>query len=243
MPVEVKGLEHVTAIAAGHGFALAVLEGGKVMAWGENKYGQLGDGKSGSEQAYSDEPVEVKGLPEGAHTVAGGEGFALALLNNGHVMAWGENAFGQLGNGNTTNSGAPVEVKEMTEATAVAAGADHTLALLKNGEVRSWGWDVVGQLGNGTCCSNSSVPVTVTGTTEATAIAAGAYHSLLLLKNGTVMAWGKNASGQLGDGQTAGPEQCAFSVPCSKVPVQVEELTEAIGLGGGEVFSLAVGRL
>ena len=84
VPEEVKNLSEATAIAAGSGFGLALLKDGKVMSWGDNKNGALGDGNETS----TTEPVEVKGLSE-VTAIAAGDEFALALLKDGKVMAWG----------------------------------------------------------------------------------------------------------------------------------------------------------
>ena len=91
IPVQVKDLSEVTAIAADGGHSLALLENGTVMAWGENKYGELGDGSTND----SDVPVRVSGLRE-VVAIADGADHNLALLKNGTVMAWGDNDWGQL---------------------------------------------------------------------------------------------------------------------------------------------------
>ena len=134
-----------------------------------------------------------------AGLVAGGQYHSLAVNLNGNVYAWGYNANGQLGNGNTTNSDVPVQVPGISSATGVTAGDLSSGALLAGGTVKTWGYNGYGQLGNGTTTS-SSTPVSVTGLAGVTAIASGNYHMLALEPNGTVMAWGLNNAGQLGDG-------------------------------------------
>ena len=130
-------------------------------------------------------------------------------------MAWGCNDSGQLGNGTTTDSDVPVAVSGLGGVTAIAAGADHSLALLSDGTVMAWGYNGSGQLGNGTT-TDSDVPVAVSGLSgTVTAIAGGGTHSLALLSDGTVMAWGRNGSGQLGNGTTTD----------SHVPVAVSGLS------------------
>jgi alpha-tubulin suppressor-like RCC1 family protein len=182
-PVEVSGLHEVTAIAAGYGFSLALMKNGTVMSWGRGGEGQLGDGGT----ADSNLPVPVSGLT-GVTSIAAGDEHALALLGNGTVVAWGRGAFGQLGNGNTAESDVPVPVCALGERTApcseplgsvtrVAAGGEHSLALSSNGTVTAWGANLDGELGNATTKS-SDVPVSVSGLSDATAIAAGTYFSL-----------------------------------------------------------------
>lgn len=231
---EVAVGEESTALAAGYEHGLALLRNGKVMAWGENGYGQLGAGISlGPETCVffsecSTVPVEVKGLHE-TTAIAAGYYFSLALLGSGKVMAWGDGGNGQLGNGSEIDSDVPVQVKGLSEATAIAGGVQHSLALLKNGTVMAWGADEYGQLGDGGE-TKSDVPVAVEGLHEVTAIAAGADHSLALLKNGTVMAWGENASGQLGDGNETN----------SDVPVEVKGLSDVTAIASDGDHSLAL---
>jgi alpha-tubulin suppressor-like RCC1 family protein len=89
----------------------------------------------------------------------------------------------------------------------ISAAGRHALALRANGTVLAWGDDTFGQLGNGIVSSNgdSEVPVAVPGLSSVTAVAAGEEHSLALLANGTVLAWGDNHEGQLGNGTTVPP--------------------------------------
>jgi alpha-tubulin suppressor-like RCC1 family protein len=176
--------------------ALVVMAGALVLA------AQLGDGKT----TQSDVPVEVK-LPAAAKVtaIAAGCHHSLALTSTGQVLAWGDNAYGELGDGKATQSDVPVEVKLPTEttATAVSGGGHHGLALTSTGQVLAWGENATGQLGDGKTDS-TDVPVGVklpTGT-KVTAIAGGGHHSLAVTSTGQVLAWGDNAQGELGDGNT-----------------------------------------
>jgi alpha-tubulin suppressor-like RCC1 family protein len=237
-PVKVSGLSEVVAVSAGETHSLALLKNGTVMAWGQNSAGELGNGTT----TNSSTPVKVSGITEAVAVAAGGE-YSLALLKNGKVMSWGSGASGKLGNGGTTNSTVPVEVSGLAEVTAISAGSAHALALQKSGSVQSWGANQSGQLGNGSCCEFSKVPVKVSGITEATAVSAG-FHSLAMLRSGTVMDWGRDSQGQLGVGSYTGPETCEFEGSprsCSKVPVTVSGLTNAVGIEGGVNFALSVG--
>jgi alpha-tubulin suppressor-like RCC1 family protein len=96
----------------------------------------------------------------------------------------------------------PVQVAGLTAVTKISAGFRFSLALRSDGTVRAWGANQLGQLGNGTTV-NSSVPVKVAGLSRVTAISAGADSSLATRPGGTstsVLGWGGNSSGQLGDG-------------------------------------------
>jgi hypothetical protein len=117
------------------------------------------------------------------------------------VRCWGDNQYGQLGNGTIIPSPTPVTVSGITTAVAIEAGIFHMCALLQDGTVRCWGRGEEGRLGNGTT-TNSSTPVTVPGIT-AVALAPGAEHSCALLPDGSVRCWGDNNWGQLGNGSSA----------------------------------------
>jgi len=154
------------------------------------------------------------------------------------ARAWGLATSGQLGDGQTAVVNAsPVEVINLSKVVAVAAGGDHSLALLNDGTVWAWGLGASGQLGDGSSGDNiqRNTPVQVSTTWDnnrkAVAIAAGAEHSMALLDDGTVWAWGKGDSGQLGDGTGAD----------SPVPVQAQGLTGVTAIACGGYYSLAVG--
>jgi alpha-tubulin suppressor-like RCC1 family protein len=232
VPVAVKGLTGVMAIAAGNEYSLALLKDGTVMAWGRDEHGQLGDG--GTQDR--DVPVLVKGLTGVTAIAAGGED-GLALLSDGTVEAWGENEDGQLGSPALTHAreaeeryfeadwiDVAVPVEGLSGVTAIAAGANHNLALLGNGSVMAWGEDKYGQLGGGSVGGSDEVPAQVSGLSGVTAVSAGGAHSLALLGNGTVMAWGEDRYGELGDGSAGEP---------SDVPVAVSALHEATAVAAG----------
>jgi alpha-tubulin suppressor-like RCC1 family protein len=148
------------------------------------------------------------------------------------VRAWGDNSAGELGDGSLTERTTPVPVGSLTGVQSVSLGGRHGLALLANGTVMSWGDNTFGQLGNGTTSANhdAELPVAVTGLPVAVQVAAGGEHSLALLPNGTVMAWGDNGNGQLGNGTTTN----------SDVPVAVKGLTNVKAISAGDLFSVAV---
>jgi alpha-tubulin suppressor-like RCC1 family protein len=131
-------------------------------------------------------------------TLALGSVAAMAQ-DQGTAQAWGHN-FGTLSDGTFEDRSTPVPVNGLTNVTAVCSGSLHTLALLSDGTVMAWGNNQSGQLGEGTLTPVENTPVQVSGLANVMAIASGSAHSLALLSDGTVMAWGNNELWQLGDG-------------------------------------------
>ena len=230
VPVPVKGLKGVKEVSAGADHALALLSNGTVMAWGNNEEGELGTGNTKS----SDVPVVVKGL-SGVSAVAAGGNFSLALLSNGTVKAWGSDELGQLGvlPPEEGFSDVPVQVSSLSGIGAVSAGANHALALTTAGKVMAWGDDNSGELGDGSEEGSKETPVEVSGLTGVQAISAGSQDSAALLGNGTVMTWGINKFGTLGDGMSGGP---------SAVPVSVSGITKVASVSAGGTQMLAYGE-
>src|SRR3990167_4891225 len=145
-PVQVSGLSDVTAIAGGKYHTIALKSDGTVWAWGINEDGQLGNGAT----AYkSPTPVQVSGLSD-VTAIAGGGYHTIALKSDGTVWAWGNNYFGQLGDGTYTYRSIPVQVSGLSDVTAIAGGWYHTIALKSDGTVWAWGYNDYGQLGDGT---------------------------------------------------------------------------------------------
>ena len=232
VPVQVSNLSGVTAVAAGNEFSLA-LKSGTVWAWGQNNGGQLGNGTTSNYATPA--PVQVTGL-SGATAVAAGNGHSLALKSDGTVWAWGSNAYGELGNGTTTNSSVPVEVVTgnkslpLSGIVAISAGSFTSYAVKSDGTVWAWGANANGALGNGSTATDSTKAVQVKNLIGAITIAGGNDDAYVLKSDGTVWAWGFNEYGDLGNGTTTN----------SSVPVQVSSLTgvSAISNGGSTGYAL-----
>ncbi len=164
----------------------------------------------------------------------------------GAPYTWGLNDRGQLGDNTTTNRALPVAVSGLAEATSPAGGFAHSLALRPDGTVWAWGSNQYGQLGGsaGSMCGGvpcSLTPVQVSGLSSVAAVAAGREHSLALLNNGTVMAWGRNANGQLGNGCTIGTNCNNSSMPMQVVgPSGAGALGDVVAIAAGGAHSLAV---
>ena len=278
-------LQQVVSVAAGDSFSLALLKDGRVVSWGSGREGQLGRPQERFSESNGQDftpgyvctgtkgsPAECKGghYLEEVVAIAAGESFALALLKDGKVMAWGADNEGQLASEKKIKttceykpeeeelcSVVPVTVAELSEVTAISAGDDYSLALLGGGTVKAWGSNSLGELGAGTTASESDpVPVCAFGKREpcgelgsVLGISAGEGMSTAVLSNGTVVDWGLNLNGSLGDGSFQGPETCTIEeegeveqLPCSDAPVPVPGLahvrTAKTGINDYDVLAL-----
>jgi len=219
----------VIGIGSGGGHTCALTVGGGIRCWGNNKYGQLGDGTAETRNL----PVNVNGMAQGAGKVAAGWNHSCAVMGNGELKCWGWNYYGQLGDATKATQSKPVNVRRLMEdAIDVAPGWAHTCAITAGGGVKCWGSNEFGQLGDGTNL-DSIVPLSIVGLrsssvappvaadgvgSAAQAVAAGWYHSCALTKTGGVKCWGRNDHGQLGDGTTAS----------SLIPVEVKGLARDV---------------
>jgi len=215
-PTRVPGLSGAVAIAVGYRHGLVLMEDGTVRAFGDNSTGQLGDGSSESLRDYA---VTVVGLSD-VVKVAGGSMHSVALQRDGTVWVWGRNTYGNLGQG-TQDAAAhptPVQVPGLTGVTDIATGRDHVLALHSDGTVSSWGLDASGQLGYGELLPDerSATPVKVKGLTDARAVFANANMSYARRVDGTLVSWGQNFNGQLGNGDTEDTNMPVTSVSLLK---------------------------
>jgi alpha-tubulin suppressor-like RCC1 family protein len=193
-------LSDIIAVAAGNGFSIALKSDGTIWAWGDNTYGQLGDGTTTARLT----PVQVTGLSGTFVTISAGGSHALAIRSDGTLWAWGDNSSGQLGNSSVaaTSSSIPVQAS-ISNIKYVSAGFDHTMALDNNGSVWTWGNNSNGQLGNATQTNSSAPVLAVPG--SSVRIAAGNKCSVVLRYTtshltGSIVTWGKNSDGQLGIG-------------------------------------------
>jgi alpha-tubulin suppressor-like RCC1 family protein len=183
--------------------------------------------------------------------MAAADNTAYALLRNGTIMAWGGNFRGELGatpladvevsaSGRATAL-SPLPVINISDATTIAAGDYHALAVTRAGEVFVWGYDLYDQLGiempiiqykthTPAAMQYLPFPLRVPGLNDVVAVAAGSTHSLALLKDGTIRAWGTNSSGQVGDGTTI----------TRKTPVPVVGVRNAVAIAANATMSAAV---
>jgi alpha-tubulin suppressor-like RCC1 family protein len=157
----------VKSVGAGTYHTCALFEDGQVLCWGNNFFGQLGTGTNAPSPL---DPLPIS-LPSGkrltgVRALAVGYNHNCALVDEGEVLCWGWNKWGQLGDGTTTDRYHPVSVElapgvPLSGVQALALGNGHTCALLGSGEVHCWGRNRVAQLGNGrgeTFCGGPACP-------------------------------------------------------------------------------------
>jgi alpha-tubulin suppressor-like RCC1 family protein len=228
VPEVVSGLSGARALTTGDFHTCAVTGAGGVECWGWNNDGQLGS--AAGEKSLV--PLAVKSLSSGVVALAAGLDYSCALTAAGGVKCWGGNSLGELGNGTTTASVAPVDVTGLTSGVvAIAGGSQHTCALTAVSTVECWGSNSWGQLGS-SGGPQSLIPYAVGGLpSEVVALTAGAAHTCALTISGEVVCWGWNAWGQLGNGTTTG----------GTAPTAVTGLSgKAISIAAGGAFTCAV---
>lgn len=204
----VPGIDDVARIFACEWHSAALRNDGSLWVWGDNRFGQLGFGES---IAQAPAPTRLTSLPARIVDFSSRSMHSMALTSDGAVWIWGDNRYGQIGNGSKKTVWTPQRVADLTDITAVAAGAGHSLALKTDGTVLAWGWNSDGQIGNGQFTDQLN-PTAVIGLTNVVAIWAGERWSLALRGDGSLVSWGSNNYGQLGDGTFATRSQAMLVI-------------------------------
>ena len=215
----VPGAAPTDTISSGLDFTCAITTDGHVACWGKNDIGQLGHDTS---EPFNPTPTLVIGLDE-VVSIAAGMAHACALRQSGQVWCWGDNGYGQLGDGTMTNRPAPVRVPNLNYFSFghITAGAWHTCALTDYGAVFCWGDNTYGQLGIGAGIERLNVPsygpnINAVNITSGSA----AWHTCATLATGELKCWGANESGECGAGTASTAEYSPVTVqlPKSSVP-------------------------
>lgn len=179
----VSGLKNIVQVDCGLNHYIALKNDGSVYTWGQNQYGQLGNG----DNQNSDQPFKIN--LKDVLKISAGENHNMALNKYGQVYCWGLNNNGQLGNNTTTNKNSPVQI--VGQIIDIDAGGNHSLAVKSNRKVYSWGQNDDGQLGVGTT-DNSLVPIKVKNLSNICKVFGGLNHSLAITCDGVVYTWGNN---------------------------------------------------
>ncbi|MGE0358426.1 MAG: choice-of-anchor D domain-containing protein [Burkholderiales bacterium] len=240
-PAPVEGIAQAIAVAGGRFHSIALRGDGTLWTWGNNASGQLGDGTTITRAS----PVQVMSSPgvpmTGVVAISAGEQQSYAVTSDGSLWGWGNNSFGQLGDGSFTARSQPVRAMlapgtPATGVVSVSSGRFHALGLRADGTAIGYGNNTLYQLGNGANGSYNPVPSIVnTGPGVAlqtvVALASGLGHNLALLADGSVHSWGQNTRGQLGIGALS--SGTPWAQPVLGLPAAVE------AIGAGDEHSLA----
>lgn len=210
-------------LALGGHHSCALLADHTVVCWGENNYGQLGDGTT----TVHRRPAPVPGLTD-VSEIAAGESSTCARVDDGSVLCWGGNQQGQLGDGTTDTRLLPTPVMGLTNAVQLSMGSLHTCARLVDSSVVCWGYNASGQLGDGTT-TRRTLPTRMVGVDDAVEVQVGYSHSCLRRRGGGVLCTGFGGQGQRGDGTTNN----------SLVPTPVSSLTDAVQIAAGHDHACA----
>jgi alpha-tubulin suppressor-like RCC1 family protein len=184
----------VVSYSSGQRDTAAVLEDGSLFTWPA-----IGEDYTGHYQEYS--PVSVS-LPDNKKPikVRVGADFFLVLTEDGSLYVWGDNSFGQLGQGDLQSLTNPTLVPLPSPTVDIAVGCHHAFALTEPGVLYGWGRNDDGKLGNGEKCRDSPTPGVIPFLGTVKVIGAGAHHSIGINEEGAVFTWGWNQYGNLGNG-------------------------------------------
>ena len=237
VPVQVDDLNNIVSISTGGRHALALSSDGTVWAWGNPGHGKIGNDSVPIYHTVKT-PIQVMGLDgegflDDVVEVSAGPDHSLALKADGTVWAWGNNWYGQLGDGTRHTRSTPVKVRGIEQVQEISAGNSYSMAVRSDGTVWAWGANGSGKLGDGSK-TRRTIPTRVVNLSSVESVSAGFNHSLALKSDGTVWAWGSNEEGQLGDGDGG-----SFGAGNTE-PVRVEKLSRVEMISAGTKYSLAL---
>jgi uncharacterized repeat protein (TIGR02543 family) len=204
--------EMITEISANANgsHTLALSNFGKVYAWGRNQFGRLGDGTDINRGTPVLTNFTSSGLMESEKivTIKAATSHSIALTNQGRIFVWGDNSYGQIGDGRSSAVYYPkllnLELQENEKATQIEVGDNHNVVLTSNSRIFTWGFNNSSQLGDGTTI-DKKVPTLISNAFLSeneiiTKIYSGSYYNYLTTSNGKVYGWGDNFYGVLGNG-------------------------------------------
>ncbi len=227
-PQRLSGVAGAAELQPDNTHFLARLANGTVLAWGNGNQGQIGNGRT---DLFNYAPIAVPGVSN-AVSVAAGRGFSVAVTQDGSVLAWGSNSYGQLGQAIAPDRTVPSRISSLSDVIAISAGQGYSLALRRDGTV--WMWGNLTSIGDPYSYPlTTATPIQVPGLTGIVAISAGDFHNLCLKSDGTVWAFGSNSQGGLGRGN---------ATPYYSLPVQIPGLDDIVAIQAGQDLSVAVRR-
>jgi alpha-tubulin suppressor-like RCC1 family protein len=204
-----------TSVTTGATHACGIRRPGRLYCWGQDNYGQVGDGAA---DGGADQPTPTRiGTASDWKAVSAGTYHTCGRRGTGRLFCWGSDGYRQLGNGTTdVDRPTPSAVAGgITDWRSFSAGGGHTCAVRANHRAYCWGLDATGQLGDAGTATNQPTPRPVAGgATNWTRISAGGDHTCGLQSTGRLYCWGEDGDGQLGNGG-------GVSDPDRDVPVPV----------------------
>jgi alpha-tubulin suppressor-like RCC1 family protein len=222
-PVPVAAGLNFKAISVGGAHACALTTTNAAYCWGSDSTGQLGDLRRIN--STTPIPVVLNGGPATFLSISAGYRHSCGIAADGTGWCWGDNAFGQLGDGTQSPSEAPVQVAGGHSFTSISAGGDHSCGVTTSGAAFCWGSDAAGQLGIGSIADLSPTPVAVSGGLTFSKISAsggtvtttppdslgvthrykqGSGHTCALTTAGAIYCWGDDGDLQIGRGPFSG---------------------------------------
>lgn len=222
---------HQVAIFSGYESTCSIATVGPVRCWGANDRGQLGTAWTA---AGVERPIQADILPANVTKMAMSNSHSCYLTSESRVFCWGENGYGELGNGTTVDSSSPVEVLNMGgTAVDISAGRDNSCALLSNGQLKCWGANWHGQLGIGTGTGIYATPQLVPFANSIVSVSASRLGEQTCAADitGKAYCWGSNYDYELGQDN---------GVLFNPSPVEVPGINGIVKVATGELFGCAV---
>ena len=263
MPICISNIENsplngknIVKIYQGHQMVIAKDSNGKLYSWGDNYYGQLGDGKT----TNSSMPIcisDIENSPLKGKNIVDVHNNTIRVIakdSNGKLYSWGDNEYGQLGNGTTVNSSMPVCISDIESSPLKGKNIvdvyGGSIAKDSNGKLYSWGSNSSGQLGNGTT-ANSSMPVCISDIENSPLKGkkiVDVYDKLygdIIVKdnNGKLYSWGSNSSGQLGNGTTKNSSMPVCISDIENSSLKGKDITEVFNYGSNKIAKDTDGKL
>lgn len=217
-PALLSGIPNIYTVSAGYSHSVIMLDNYDVIAAGDNERYQIGNGV----RSYVEEPLNITGL-ESASYLRGGAWHMFAVSGSGTLKGWGSNVNGELGDATLADKYTPSNVLGVSGVADLRGNLYSTLALLGNGSIMTWGVNNNDVMGIGSTTPMAGEFYLVHNIETANKIWAGNYHAYARLDNGTIVGWGDNYYGQIGDNSTTSANR---DVPVVVGPLEGENVTD-----------------
>jgi alpha-tubulin suppressor-like RCC1 family protein len=208
-PAAVAGGIAFASLAAGDfAHTCGLTSAGTAFCWGYNRWGELGIGPDTRDTSQT---APVAAMAPRLASLAAGFYHTCGLTSDGAAYCWGQNDYGQLGDGTKISRWSPVAVASGITFVSLTAGGVHTCGLTSGGAAYCWGENYFGELGDGTT-GDRPTPGAVAGGIAFTRLTAGLSHTCGVTSGGAAYCWGDGANGELGTGSTTGAKTPALVV-------------------------------